>query len=243
MIHYITKPVTDLRHTLDGGRDTQLLYGDAFDVQNMDNGLAFGISLRDGYVGYVNAGHLHHGPAPTHWVTAQGTHLYTRPDFKAPEHITLSHSSRLCVTGVAGKMYETPAGFVPIQHLAPLSQPAQDPAAITQSFVGVPYLWGGNSRWGMDCSGLVLLSLTACALPCPRDSGPQRSLGQAIPENAPRKRGDLVFWKGHVGMMLDAEHLIHANAHHMAVAIEPLTQAETRIKANEFGPIEAIRRL
>jgi cell wall-associated NlpC family hydrolase len=133
-------------------------------------------------------------------------------------------------------------GWVPVRHLTPVGVFASDPAAVAERFAGAPYLWGGRDSLGLDCSGLVQQSLYACGLACPRDSDQQAGLGRDAPRSA-LARGDLVFWRGHVGMMLDAERLIHANGHHMMVAVEPLALAVSRIEAEEGLRPVAFRRL
>ena len=133
-------------------------------------------------------------------------------------------------------------GWVPKRHLTPIGSFATDPAVIAEQFVGAPYLWGGRDSIGLDCSGLVQQSLYACGVACPRDSDQQALLGQEAPGSA-LVRGDLVFWRGHVGMMLDEDQLIHANGHHMAVAIEPLAVAVDRIALLEERRPTAYRRL
>ena len=120
-------------------------------------------------------------------------------------------------------------GYVPKPHLRPLDRPFADPAAVAQLHYGVPYLWGGNSVLGIDCSGLVQAALLACAIPCGGDSDLQQAVGEAIPEGEAPRRGDLFFWPGHVAMVVDEATLIHANAHHMAVACEPLSDAVARM--------------
>ena len=115
---------------------------------------------------------------------------------------------------------------------------------MAQLHFGVPYLWGGNSIWGIDCSGLVQAAMLAVGKPCPGDSDQQEAaLGDALMPDAALMRGDLVFWKGHVGMMVDADTMIHANAHHMAVAYEPIRSATLRVEAQGDGPVTARRRL
>ena len=133
---------------------------------------------------------------------------------------------------------------VPVQHVEPVHHLVDDVTHVIERFLGIPYLWGGNSTRGMDCSGAVQLALEAAGRPCPRDTDMQEAaLGHALPDDAPLKRGDLIFWKGHVGVMRDAAALIHANAHHMAVASEPLDGAVRRIRANGGGPVTSRRRI
>jgi cell wall-associated NlpC family hydrolase len=132
---------------------------------------------------------------------------------------------------------------VPKPHLRPISHPFRDPVTVAQLFFGTPYLWGGNSAFGIDCSGLVQAALLACGIACPGDSDLQAALGNTVPDDAPMLRGDLIFWKGHVAMVVDDQTLIHANAHHMAVAYEPIDAAIARIKAQGGGTVTGRRRL
>ena len=235
----------------EAGLDTEALLGDAVDLYDEAEGFAFVQLARDGYVGYLPAGCL--GPAdpePTHRVTALRTFLYPEPDLKRPVLAHLSLGAGLVATGAAGAYLETPGGYVFARHCAPVTAREPDHAATAARLLGTPYLWGGRTSLGLDCSGLVQLCLDAAGLPCPRDADMQeRALGRPLPldragpDLAGLRRGDLVFWRGHVGLMLDAETLIHANGHHMAVAAEPLAEAVARIRAHSFGAVTGLRRL
>ncbi|MGU3477716.1 C40 family peptidase [Methylobacterium sp. D48H] len=249
----VTVPSAPLRRApaADAGLDTEALLGDAVDLYDTADGFAFVQLARDGYVGYLPADSL--GPAdpePTHRVTALRTFLYPEPDLKRPVLGHLSLGARLAATGEAGAYLETPGGYVFARHCAPVDAREPDYAATAARLAGTPYLWGGRTSLGLDCSGLVQLCLDAAGLPCPRDADMQeRALGQALtfdparPELAGLRRGDFVFWRGHVGLMVDPETLIHANGHHMAVAAEPLAGAVARIAAHSFGAVTGIRRL
>jgi cell wall-associated NlpC family hydrolase len=156
----------------------------------------------------------------------------------------LPFGAEVTVTDERQKVFETPHGFIAKKHLRPLDRPFSDPATVAQLFFGVPYLWGGNSTRGIDCSGLVQAAYHACGHACDGDSDMQcEGLGTALTEDAPLQRGDLIFWEGHVAMMVDAETMIHANAHHMAVVYEGLAQATLRIKTQGDGDILARRRV
>ncbi len=170
------------------------------------------------------------------------THAYAAEDFKSPDLAHLPFGARVTVTDERRKFYETDAGFVPKKHLRGLDRPMSDPVTVAQLHFGVPYLWGGNSSLGLDCSGLVSAGLRACGIICPADSDMQRdALGSDVA--GPFQRGDLVFWKGHVGLMVDPDTLIHANAHHMATVYEPIESAILRIEAQGDGPVIATKRL
>lgn len=228
------------------GIDTEAVLGDRVMAYGDLDGHTFVQLERDGYVGYLPAGSL--GPAepePTHVVTALRTFLYPEPDLKRPPLGFLGLGARLTATGTAGEYLETPGGFVFTEHCAGAEFTAPDFAGTAERLVGVPYLWGGRTSLGLDCSGLVQLCLHAAGRACPRDADQQESgLDAVSPDGADGlRRGDLVFWRGHVGLMLDGTRLIHANGFHMAVAVEPLAQARARILAKSYGAVTAIRRL
>jgi len=240
----VAVPVADLCRDPGGGRERQVLLGADVTLYEERDGWAFVQAARDGYVGYVTAEALRAPLATTHHVATFGTHAYRDPDIKSPDLCALPFGARLAVLNEERRFWETDQGFVPKPHLWPLAKSFTDPATVAQMHFGAPYLWGGNSTCGIDCSGLVQAALIACGLPCPADSDQQRAaLGTDLPEGAGWQRGDLVFWQGHVGMMVDDETLIHANAHHMAVAYEPVDAAILRIGAQGGGPVLAKRRL
>jgi cell wall-associated NlpC family hydrolase len=203
---------------------------------------------RDGYVGYVRAAAL--SPIegePTHRVDVTGTALYAAPDAKALTSMHLSMNALVSVEEMGPSFARLAGGgFVPARHLAAVDAFAADFVAVAERFVGTPYVWGGKTRLGLDCSGLVQTSMHAAGLTCPRDSDMQLAeLGTAVEvrsDLAGLQRGDLVFWKGHVGIVTDPVTLLHANAHHMAVTAEPLRGAVDRI-ARAGAPIAAIKRL
>lgn len=231
----------------DAGRLTTLQFGTTVSVFDSEEGYSWCQSHFDDYVGWIADSTLMAGPYDaTHRVKAFASHVYREPDIKAPTLYTLSMGALLHVDRQVDDwlILANYAGAVRANHCAPLSEPARDPVSMATHFLGVPYLWGGNCAWGIDCSGLVQTALDACGIACPRDSDMQLDqLGHEIDRADGLQRGDLIFWKGHVGMMTDRETLVHANAHHMMVALEPLKEAETRIAANEFGDIIAIKRL
>ena len=168
------------------------------------------------------------------------THLYRDDDMKSPDLRHLSFGALVTVEAEGRQFWETPEGYIPKKHLRPLDRPFTDPAAVAMLHFGAPYLWGGNSILGIDCSGLAQAALLACGLPCPGDSDLQEALGAAV--EGPLRRGDLVFWPGHVAMAVDETTLIHANAHHMAVAYEGAEAAMLRIRAQGNGEVVARRR-
>ena len=212
-------------------------------VHEEQDGWCFVQATKDGYVGYVRSAQMRSGGSdPTHWVTAPATHLYSAADFKSREYAVLSHGSLIQVIDEEKNFMKSPDGFIPRQHLRPLEFRFTDPVAVAELFLGSPYLWGGNSPSGIDCSGLVQAALLGCGIACPGDSGLQEtSLGKHT--NDHYRRNDLLFWKGHVAMVADAHTLIHANVWHMAVAYEPIDTAIERIEAQGDGPVTAHLRL
>jgi hypothetical protein len=242
-----TAPVADLRAHADPAAEkmTQLLFGEAFDVIEEVDGWAFGQVRRDRYVGYVHASALGTQlELPTHWVSALRTYAFTGPGAKTEITLLLTMNSLCVVEAVEGRFARVAgAGWVFLNHLSPIGAYAEDPAAVAEQFLGAPYQWGGRESLGLDCSGLIQNALHACGLSCPRDSDLQAAeLGRPIVPDG-LVRGDMVFWTGHVGMMLDSERMVHANGHHMAVTIEPLLPAVERIAAAGAGEPTAYRRL
>lgn len=235
--------LADLRKAPDGARDRQLVWGEPVTVIDRHEGWVFLQAVKDGYCGYLPDGDLGPPETATHWVASPGTHLYAGPKVQQPERMALHMGARLQVTGQTGDWAATPQGFVPAAHLKPLGRFHADPAAVAQGFLNTPYLWGGNSRWGIDCSGLAQIAFLACGIDLPGDSDLQAACGAAIAEGAPLRRNDLLFWKGHVALVLSPDRMIHATAAAMAVVEEPITAAIARIAASGGGPVTQRRRL
>ncbi|MDP3384324.1 MAG: C40 family peptidase [Phenylobacterium sp.] len=222
----------------------QLLLGEIFDVLEQADGFAWGQARRDGYVGYVALEALGEPAIPTHRVAALRTYGFERPSIKSPALGPYSLNALVSAVEVEGRFVRDAGGawFVD-RHLAPVGLDfARDPAAVAEQHLGTPYLWGGRESLGLDCSGLVMQALLACGRACPRDTDQQERAFFQDADPAALRRGDLVFWKGHVAMMLDADTIIHANAHHMAVAVEPLNTAIARIEAAGSGEPTSYRR-
>lgn len=237
----VVVPLADLRQSPGGARDRQLLMGDAVTVIDRDRGHAFVQAAKDGYCGWLAETALGVGPAPTHWVAAPASHLYAEPKVQAPESACLSLGSRVAVLGSWGAWANTPQGFMPLSHLRPLGQWAPDPVLVAESFLGTPYLWGGNSRCGIDCSGLVQVSMHAAGRDCPGDSDLQMQVGRALGADERLQRGDLVFWKGHVALVVNEDVLIHATGHTMSVVYEGIRDCIARI-AQTGGLVQARQR-
>ena len=243
-------PVAPLHRAPDDGAEQldQLLFGERFEVLERTGDFALGQARRNGYVGYVaQAALAPAGRAPTHQVRAVRTAVLAAPAVRAPRLAFLSLNALVRVERQeAGFVEVAELGWVAAVHLARLGEVECDPAAAALRFLGVPYVWGGRDSLGLDCSGLVQQALYACGRAAPRDSDQQQALGQPVSLAAGlagMQRNDLVFWRGHVGLMLDTERLLHANAHHMAVAVEPVVEAAARIRAAGGGEPVAVRRL
>ncbi len=239
----IAAPWADLLAAPRGALDRQLVHGEGFCVLDIEHDHSFGFARKDGYCGWVRTDHLCAAQPKTHWVSAVASHLYPAPRVQAPPVNALPFGANLHVVGQSGGFAQTDAGFVPLVHLTPLHQGFDDPVNVAERFLGLPYLWGGNSAAGIDCSGLVQAALLACGIMAPADSDLQRALGAEIPEHTPLQRGDLMFWRGHVALVVDAHRLIHANGHTMSVAYEGITDCTARIAASGGGAVIARRRL
>ncbi|MBF9032995.1 NLP/P60 hydrolase [Rhodobacterales bacterium HKCCE2091] len=241
----VQQPMANITDEPGGRRTSQLLFGERFLVLEARDGVAFGQADRDGYVGYMTAGSLTEPVEPTHWVSALATHLYPKAWVKSPPDVSIFFGSPVQVVAEREDFLRIQTGhFVPRAHLQPLKARYSDPAGVADLFLGSPYLWGGSSRWGIDCSGLIQMACLACGIPCPRDSDQQQAiLGRELDRAEPLRRGDLIFWEGHVGFMANDRMLLHANAHHMAVAYEPLREAAARIEEKGGGPITGRRRI
>ncbi len=241
----VTVPFVDLNRSPDGPLDRQLLMGDVVNVYERRNGQAFVQSAKDGYVGYVEEAALGDRSEPTHWVAVPASHGYVAPDIKVRVGQSLVFGNAVTVVAEHRKFMETAQGlFIPTQHLWPIAKRFTDPVTAAQLHFGVPYLWGGNSTRGIDCSGLVQAALLAAGIDCPADSDQQEAaLGREIPQDAPLQRGDLIFWRVHVSIMVDADVMLHSNAHTMSTTYEPVKDAILRIEAQGDGKVTARKRL
>jgi len=221
----------------------QLLFGELFRVLDVKDGFAWGQAGRDGYVGFVAQDDLAApGEPATHQVAVPRTYAFAEPDIKSRPVGLYSLNALTAIEATEGRFAKGEGtGWFVAAHLTPVGVALTDYVAVAEGYLGAPYQWGGRESLGLDCSGLLQQALAACGKAVPRDTDMQLAFFAPIAE-AERRRGDLVFWKGHVAILLDAETMLHANAHHMAVAVEPLARAIARIEAAGGGPVTGWRR-
>lgn len=237
-----TVPRTMVRRSprLETSADSELLFGEPFLAMEVGGDWAWGYCGADRYVGYVPAKAVGPMTTPTHQVTAITALVFRSPDIRSPHIGELAFGARITSLGRDGVFHVVDGGYIHDRHLGPVGRTEPDWVEVAKLFVGAPYLWGGRTRWGIDCSGLVQVALGAAGVVAPRDSDMQaEALGQ--PVDSP-KRGDLAFFPGHVGIMVDDEHLLHANAYWMATVIEPLAIAAER-SGRDARPLSGFRRL
>jgi len=231
----------------DAALETQLLHGECVTVYDENEGWAWAQAMNDSYVGYIPSDTLGRDVTDhTHRVKALCTHIYPAPDIKVPPLMSLSMNALVCVSEELGRFVRLDNDrFAIASHLTPMSDFAEDFVSVAKEFLGLPYLWGGRTCNGLDCSALIQLSLNASGIAAPRDTDMLEStLGAALSDPSDQsvlQRGDLIFWKGHMGVMLDETRLLHANAHHMRTAIEPVADAVSRIAASE-GIVTSVHR-
>lgn len=245
----VTVPALPLRREprFDATLDTEALFGETLTLFDESEGWAWVQLARDGYVGYMPSEGLGSAIAtPTHRVAVLRTYVYPSPDIKTPPLALLSLNSLLPVAGEEGRFLALKSGgFVIAEHTRTLDEHAGDFVDVALAFRGTPYLWGGRTSLGVDCSGLVQLASEAAGLACPRDADMQaKEVGRQLDWQASGAltRGDLVFWEGHVGIMTSPRDIVHASAYQMVVVGEPLAEAQDRIAASKGGKIVGVRR-
>lgn len=248
--HQVSAGVAPLRKVpeLDGEQLSQALHGDVIDIYEERGGFGWGQMHSDGYVGWFDMAALS-APvlATTHKVKVLRTYAFSGPSARAAPHFLLSLGAQVSLKAERenGFVAVERAGWIYEAHLSRLAVLAEDPVAVAEQFLHAPYQWGGVESLGLDCSGLIQTAFKAAGILLPRDSYMQREIGKAVDFDQRLrglKRGDIVCWKGHVALMTDATHILHANGYHMAVAHEPLAEAVDRIGAS-YGAILTIRRL
>jgi cell wall-associated NlpC family hydrolase len=250
VVHRVVEASAPLRHAPapDAPLDSEVLRGEEVTIyETSEEGWCWGQNERDGYVGYLPANALVRGATgATHRIAALRALVFPAPDIKAPPIAAFPFAGRVkIIRNEKGFGVTDDGGFIPAPHLAPLGAVEPDYVATARRFLGAPYLWGGRTSLGLDCSGLVQISLQAAGIECPRDSDMQAKLGAEIPFSGDPKtlaRGDLICWKGHIGLVAEGMLLLHANAFHMGVVEEPLAEAIARIK-EDSSDVLAVRRL
>ena len=227
--------------------DSEASFGETLTLFDESEGWAWVQLARDGYVGYLPSEGLTSAvTTPTHRVAALRTYVYASPDIKTPPLALLSLNALLSGAGEEGRFLALQSdGFVIAEHVRKLDEPSRDFVDVARGFRGTPYLWGGRTSLGVDCSGLVQLASEAAGLSCPRDADMQANeVGRQLDWQGPDAlaRGDLVFWDGHVGIVTGAQDLVHASAYQMMVVEEPLAEARARIASSKGGEITGVRR-
>ena len=261
--HQVTASVLPIRREprADAMQETQSLFGEVFTVYDEADGWAWGQAAFDGYVGYVETDGLS-APidVPTHRVRALRSYRFPEPDLKAAPLGLLSMNAKLTIEAASedGKWRrEARGGWVFADHLIGMGDRISDPVAVMEAFLGAPYFWGGRESFGLDCSGLIQNGYEAAGLPIPRDADMQEvylsapGRGEAIWtrgkddgdwSSVPLSRGDLVYWRGHTGVMLDGQVMLHANATHMAVTRDDLGEMATHLDRDKDNPVTRIVR-
>ncbi len=264
--YQIIRPAAPMRTkpSHQSGLETEALFGEEVSILEEKGDWVRARLETDGYEAWLEKCTLGQLPKPTHRINVVRALITSGKDIKTPNLGYLPFGALVAVAGTADGVAEIALGnrdgngdgngnvgggrgYIPARHTAPLDAPLDaqfaDWVQCAEQFLGVPYRWGGRDSIGMDCSALVQLALMAGGMTAPRNSGDQfRTLGATLPEGAALKRGDLIFWRGHVGIMQDAERLLHANAWHGMVASEALSDARTRIQKTE-GAITRMARM
>ena len=242
--YQVSVPFVDLLGAPGGKRNRQLVYGSKVKYFSETDGWAFIQNAYDNYVGYVPGETINLDTNKTHIVSVPLSHIFSEPNIKAKNIATLPLTAKVSGKKVENGFLETELGWIPVRHLQLKTKFATNPVEVAKLFLNSPYLWGGNTSLGIDCSGLIQVSMSLCGLRCPGDSDQQLAkLGENIEIDTTQEKGDIIFWKGHVALALNARQVLHANAYHMSTVIEELSEAVLRIKNQEGNDIIARKRL
>ena len=242
--YQVNVPFVDLLGSPNGKRNRQLIYGSKVKYFSAAKGWAFIQNTYDSYVGYVPESTIASETQKTHIVTAPLAHVFMEPNIKSKNIEILPLAARVSGEVLENGFLETELGWISVLQLKRKTEISKDPVEVSKLLQNAPYLWGGNTTLGIDCSGLIQISLLLCGIDCPGDSDQQmNTLGQNIDIGSPRKKGDILFWKGHVAWALNESQILHANAYHMATVIEEANEAIERIKKQDNNSVIAHKRL
>ena len=242
--YQVNVPFVDLLGSPDGKRNRQLIYGSKVKYFSAAKGWAFIQNTYDNYVGYVPESTIASETQKTHIVTAPLAHVFMEPNIKSKNIEILPLAARVSGEVIENGFLETELGWISVSQLKRKTELSKDPVEVSKLLQNAPYLWGGNTTLGIDCSGLIQISLLLCGIDCPGDSDQQmNTLGQNIDIGSPRKKGDIIFWKGHLAWALNERQILHANAYHMATVIEEANEAIERIKKQDNNSVIAHKRL
>ena len=241
--YQVNVPFVDLLGSPDGKRNRQLIYGSKVKYFSAAKGWAFIQNTYDNYVGYVPESTIASETQKTHIVTAPLAHVFMEPNIKSKNIEILPLAARVSGEVIENGFLETELGWISVSQLKRKTELSKDPVEVSKLLQNAPYLWGGNTTLGIDCSGLIQISLLLCGIDCPGDSDQQMdTLGQNIDIGSPRKKGDILFWKGHVAWVVNERQILHANAYHMATVIEEANEAIERIKKQDNNNVIAHKR-
>ena len=242
--YQVNVPFVDLLGSPDGKRNRQLIYGSKVKYFSAAKGWAFIQNTYDNYVGYVPESTIASETQKTHIVIAPLAHVFVEPNIKSKNIEILPLAARVSGEVIENGFLETELGWISVSQLKRKTELSKDPVEVSKLLQNAPYLWGGNTTLGIDCSGLIQISLLLCGIDCPGDSDQQmNTLGQNIDIGSPRKKGDILFWKGHVAWVVNERQILHANAYHMATVIEEANEAIERIKKQDNNNLIAHKRL